>query len=241
MSTAILRSQAARSVAASARAAPVVARAAYPHARAYSVTPDPTHPTDSPKPSDIPKPEKDNLTSQFWILTGVTAASIAGWYYFNGDDLHRKRQKDTAEAAQKAKELNDAGKRTAQDVVKEGEKGYYDLKAAGKEKLHSAEATADGYAADTRNTVTKQYGVAKASAADAYNATAAKVGDAEAAAKATYADAKQKANETKQSWGQWFGSWVGYGKSKAQEAESKSATDVAAGAAKVQREAEKRE
>lgn len=67
------------------------------------------------------------------------------------------------------------------------------------------------------------------------------MGDAEAAAKATYDDAKHKAQETQQSWGAWFGSWFGYGKSKAQEAESRTAADVAAGAAKVQREAEKRQ
>ena len=113
--------------------------------------------------------------------------------------------------------------------------------AAGKEKLRSAEATANGYAADTSNAVTKQYDAAKASATEAYNSATTKVGDAEAAAKATYADAKQKASETKQSWGAWFGSWFGYGKGKAEEVESKTAADVAAGAAKVQREAEKRE
>lgn len=117
----------------------------------------------------------------------------------------------------------------------------YAHQAAGKERLHSAEATANGYAADARGAVTKQYDAAKASATDAYNATAAKVGDAENAAKATYDDAKHKAQETQQSWGAWLGSWVGYGKSKAQEAESRAAADVAAGAAKVQREAEKRQ
>lgn len=115
------------------------------------------------------------------------------------------------------------------------------VQAAGKEKLHSAEATANGYTADARGAVTKQYDAAKASAADAYNATAAKVGDAEAVAKATYDDAKHKAQETQQSWGAWLGSWFGYGKSKAQEAQSRTAVDVAAGAAKVQREAEKRQ
>ncbi|KAH9915670.1 uncharacterized protein B0H18DRAFT_1087477 [Fomitopsis serialis] len=240
MSTALLRSQAARSVAASARATPVFARAAYPHVRTYAVTPDPTQPTDSPTPSDVPKPEKSNM---LWILGGVTAASVGAWYYLNmeGENVHEKRQKDAEEAAQKARELSDAGKRTAQDAVKEGQKGYYDLKAAGKDKLHSAEATANEYAADTRGTVTKQYDAAKASAADTYNAATAKVGDAEAAAKATYADAKQKANETTQSWGSWFGSWFGYGKKKAEAAESRTAADVAASASKVQREAEKRE
>lgn len=91
--------------------------------------------------------------------------------------------------------------------------------AAGKEKLHSAEAAAT----------------------EAYNAAAAKVGDAEAAAKATYDDAKHKAQETQQSWGAWLGSWVGYGKSKVQEAESRTAADVAAAAAKVQQEAEKKQ
>lgn len=64
------------------------------------------------------------------MLGGLTAASVGAWYYLNmsGEDVHAKRQKDVDEAAQKAKELGDAGKRTAQDFVKEGEKGYVDLK-----------------------------------------------------------------------------------------------------------------
>ncbi|KAI0728245.1 hypothetical protein C8Q72DRAFT_835605 [Fomitopsis betulina] len=237
MSATMLRSRALRSAAASARATPVIARAAHPHVRTYAATPDPTQPTDSPQPSDVPKPERSNT---LWILGGLTAASIGAWYYLNmpGEDVHEKRQKSVNEATQKARELGDAGKRSAQDLAKEG---YLDLKAAGKERLHSAEATANGYAADARGAVTKQYDAAKASATDAYNATAAKVGDAENAAKATYDDAKHKAQETQQSWGAWLGSWVGYGKSKAQEAESRAAADVAAGAAKVQREAEKRQ
>lgn len=97
------------------------------HVRTYAVTPDPTHPTDSPQPSDVPKPEKSNT---LWILSGLTAASIGAWYYLNmpGENIHEKRQKDADVAAQKAKELSDAGKRTAQDIVKEGEKEYQDLK-----------------------------------------------------------------------------------------------------------------
>ena len=64
------------------------------------------------------------------------------------------------------------------------------------------------------------------------------------AAKHTYDDAAHKAEQTKQSWGSWLGSWFGYGSSKAKEtaedAKSKTAARVAEGAEKVEKEAQKR-
>lgn len=67
----------------------------------------------------------------------------------------------------------------------------------------------------------------------------------------TYADAKHKAEDavhqaeaTTQSWGSWLGSWFGYGKAKTQakadEAKREGAQKVADGAAKVEKEAQKR-
>ena len=67
------------------------------------------------------------------------------------------------------------------------------------------------------------------------------------AAEATYADAKHKATDAvhkveaeTQSWGQWAGSWFGYGKAKTEQAKSDVAGKVAEGAGKVEQEAQKR-
>lgn len=47
-------------------------------------------------------------------------------------------------------------------------------------------------------------------------------------------------DETTQSWGQWLGSWFGYGKKKAEEGKKEGAEKVAEGARKVELEADKR-
>ncbi|CCM02504.1 uncharacterized protein FIBRA_04606 [Fibroporia radiculosa] len=237
MSSSVLRSQAVRALAASSRASPfAAARAVHPISRRYATTPDPTHPTDAPKPSDVPTPQGGN-NALMW-LAGATALGVGGWYYLreDGQDIHAKRKADQEAAVAKAKELNELGKRTAHDVVREGEKGYADLKASGKDKLDDVRSRAN----DTQSAVERQYDAAKSSVSNTYNAAAHTVGDAEARAKATYDDAKQRAEQTTQSWGAWFGSWFGLGRQKAEDAERKTALEVASGASKVQKEAEKR-
>ena len=85
----------------------------------------------------------------------------------------------------------------------------------------------------------------------AKNAAEATYNDAAQKAQATYADAKAKAagaahavEAETQSWGQWLGSWFGYGKAKtqktAEQAKSDAAAKVAEGADKVEKEASKR-
>lgn len=71
--------------------------------------------------------------------------------------------------------------------------------------------------------------------------------DAARKAEATYVDAKSKATDAAhkveaetQSWGQWVGSWFGYGKVKAEQAKSDAAGKVAEGAREVEKEAQKR-
>lgn len=85
----------------------------------------------------------------------------------------------------------------------------------------------------TKLAIEQKYDAAKSSAKDTYNQAASKVGG-------TYEGAKVKAHETEQSWSQWFGSWFGYSKSKAEDAKSESALKVAEGAHTVEKEASKR-
>ena len=55
-----------------------------------------------------------------------------------------------------------------------------------------------------------------------------------------YQDAAHRVDETKESWSQWFGSWFGYGKSKAEEVKRGGAESIANVAAQVENEAKKR-
>lgn len=92
----------------------------------------------------------------------------------------------------------------------------------------------------TRASVVQQYDAAKSSVSNTYSSAAGKVEgaahDVVQKAEKTYADAAQTTN----SWGAWFGSWFGYGQSKADEAKREGAAKVAEGAGEVKKEAEKR-
>ncbi|KAI0930698.1 hypothetical protein AcW1_003655 [Taiwanofungus camphoratus] len=230
MTTTMLRSQAARTFVSSARASPLVARGAYTYVRTYASTPDPMHPTDTPSPSDVPKPSGSNNTL-LWLVGG-TGLALGGWYYMRErkqEDATARRKADQEKARAKAGELGDATKRTAQDAVKEGEQGYSNIKASGEEKLAQARSQATGFADGTRAAVAQNYDAAKAKVEGALHET-------ETNAKAAY----DKASAETQSWGAWLGSWFGYGRSKADEAKREGAGAVAEGAAKVEKEAGKR-
>ncbi|KAI0633301.1 hypothetical protein C8Q77DRAFT_1157531 [Trametes polyzona] len=224
MSSAILRTQPIR---ASVRAAPAVARSARVHPRTYATIPDPTQPTDGPKPSDVPKPSGGGNT--LLLVAGGAAAIGAGYYYFcQSDDPHAQRVADQERLKQKAEELREAGKATAHDAAREGEQKYEQAKASGKDKLASARAQAAATADDAKNTVVRQYDHAKAAVSDVAHK-----------AEHTYEDAVRKSKAEAQSWNQWFWSWFGYGKDKAEDAKREGAQKVVEGAQKVEKEAGK--
>lgn len=56
----------------------------------------------------------------------------------------------------------------------------------------------------------------------------------------SYDEAAKKAKEEVQTWNQWFWSWFGYSRQKADEAKREGAAQVAEGARKVKTEAGKR-
>ncbi|KAI0769635.1 hypothetical protein BD413DRAFT_555774 [Trametes elegans] len=225
MSSAILRTQPLR---ASVRVAPAVSRAARLHPRTYATIPDPIQPTDGPRPSDVPKPAGGNNT--LLLVVGGLAAIGGGYYYLQSgqEDPHAKRVEDQERLKQKAEELRDAGKATAHDAVREGEQKYDQTKAAAQDKLASARAQAAATAEGAKNSAVRQYDHAKAAVSDA----AHKV-------EHTYEDAVQKSKAEAQSWNQWFWSWFGYGKDKADDAKREGAQKVVEGAQKVEKEAGK--
>ncbi|KAI0645475.1 hypothetical protein C8Q79DRAFT_910788 [Trametes meyenii] len=219
MSSAVLRTQALR---ASSRAAPAASRAAFMKPRTYATVPDPTTPTDAPKPS--------GGGNTLLLVVGGLAAIGGGYYYLNGDqtDPHAQRVADQERLKQKAEELRDAGKATAHDAIREGEHKYEQTRASAKDKLTSARDQAAATAADARDTAVRQYDHAKAAVSDA----AHKV-------EHQYEDAVQKTKAEAQSWNGWFWSWFGYGQKKADDVKREGAQKVADGAQKIEKEAGK--
>ncbi|GJE97718.1 hypothetical protein PsYK624_139390 [Phanerochaete sordida] len=243
----MIRAQASRTLAAATR---TPARAAALPRRTYATIPDPQKPTDAPKPNDVPAAGGSNTLA---LLVAGTAVLVGGWWYMQpgAADPHAQRLKDQQELERKALAAKDAGRATAHDAVRETEAGYEATKAAAKDKLEQARAEAGSAAADIRG----KLDAVKAQTAQTYdsakNAAASTVNDATRRAEATYGDAKRAAADAahkveaeSQSWGQWLGSWVGYGKAKTAEAADDAKRDVAqkvaAGAGKVEAEANKR-
>lgn len=83
--------------------------------------PDPTHPTDGPQPTD--KPSNNSL---LWVAVAAAGAG-AGMYWYSQQaesDPHADRLQNQERVQQKAQELKEAGKATAQDALREGQAGY---------------------------------------------------------------------------------------------------------------------
>lgn len=98
-----------------------------------ATVPNPTLPTDAPKPSDVPKPSGGGGNTFLWGGAALAGAAV-GWYYYttqSGVDPHAQRMREEAKMKQKAQELADTGKSTAHATYKEGEKGYENAKVRG--------------------------------------------------------------------------------------------------------------
>ncbi|KAI0743874.1 hypothetical protein C8Q80DRAFT_1122235 [Daedaleopsis nitida] len=222
--SAVIRTQTLR---ASLRAVPAATHAAASQSRTYATVPDPTQPTDSPKPNDLPKPSGGG-GNLFLVVAGLAAAGGGYYYYSQTQDPHAQRKADEERVKQKAAELRDAGKATAHDAVREGQTKYDDTKVAAQDKLSQSRTQAFQTVDAARNTAVRQYDNAKASVVDATHKVEQKY---EAAATKTKAEA--------QGWNQWIWSWFGYGKAKADETKREGAQKVVEGAQKVEKEADK--
>ncbi|RDX50083.1 hypothetical protein OH76DRAFT_1437902 [Lentinus brumalis] len=224
--SAVIRTQAIRSA---LRAAP---RAAASRPRTYATIPDPTKPTDAPKPNDIPKSGGGGNTAL--LVIGGLAAAGGGYYYLTSReaDPHAQRKADEERVKQKATELRDAGKATAHDAVREGQAKYDETKANAQDKVAAARAQASQTVNDARNTAARQLDNAKTTVVDATHKVEQKVGE-------TYEAAASKTKAEAQGWNQWFWGWFGYGQAKADETKREGAQKVVDGAQKVEKEAGK--
>ncbi len=105
------------------------------HPRTYATIPDPTNPTDGPKPNDVPK-SSGGGSNTLLIATAVAAAAAGGYYYYSqSEDPHAQRIADQERVKQKANELREAGKATAHDAVREGEQKYDQTKVRSHNQL----------------------------------------------------------------------------------------------------------
>ena len=73
-----------------------------------------------------------------------------------------------------------------------------------------------------------------------YDDAKAAVSDAAHKVERKYEQAAGKTKAEAQSWNQWFWSWFGYGKQRAEDAKREGAQAIADGAQKVEKEASKR-
>ena len=73
-----------------------------------------------------------------------------------------------------------------------------------------------------------------------YDSAKAAVSDTAHKVERKYEEATSKTKAEAQGWNQWFWSWFGYGKQKTEDVKREGAQKLADGAAKVEKEANKR-
>ncbi|THV06699.1 hypothetical protein K435DRAFT_773049 [Dendrothele bispora CBS 962.96] len=172
---------------------------------------------------DVKKPKSNNTL----LFTALAAAAAGGayWYYNNPDEASRLQEKakaDEEEAKKKAREATEAGKARLDTAYKQGQLKYDELKSSVDKTIHDAEARAksaadsaqakfDGYRKDARDSTENLYTEARASA-------------------------EKKEEQAKAGW---F-SWLGWGKSKAEETKQAGAEKVSEAAGDVKSKADKR-
>ncbi|KAF5345318.1 hypothetical protein D9758_008487 [Tetrapyrgos nigripes] len=171
---------------------------------------------------EVKKPKSSN-TLVFGAVA-VAAAAGAYWYYNNQDEatrLQAKAKADEEEAKKKAREAVDSGRARLDDAVKQGQLKYDELKASADKTIHDAEARTRQAASDTQAKFNEYRKGAKDSTENLYNEARSSVEHKEEQAKVG-----------------WF-SWLGWGRSKAEDAKSAGAEKVSETAGDVKSKADK--
>ncbi|KAJ3727094.1 hypothetical protein C8R42DRAFT_639475 [Lentinula raphanica] len=221
----MFRSQAIRAAKLSSARAPVLTKPK--RLRAYS--------------TEVPQPKSNN-----GLLIGtLVAAAGAGayWYYSNPDEaarLEAKAKKDEEEAVQKAREAGSAGKARIEDAYRQGQLKFDEAKASADKTINDAEARAKQAANDAQAKFDEYKTSASKSLSNAKSSTENLYNEARASVDQKYGEAKSGVEEKKeQAKAGWF-SWLGWGKSTAEDAKKAGAEKVADAAGDVQAKANKR-
>jgi len=167
---------------------------------------------------DVKKPKNNTL-----LITVLAAAVAAGgyWYYSESDDLQAEAKAHEEEAKKKAREATEAGKARLEDAYKQGQVKYGEMKASVDKSIQDAEARTKQAAENAQAKLNGYKNDASDSVENLYND-----------ARASTVKKEEQAKEG------WF-SWLGWGKSKTEDAKKSSAEKVSDAAADVKSKADK--
>ncbi|KAK7472982.1 hypothetical protein VKT23_001086 [Stygiomarasmius scandens] len=167
---------------------------------------------------DVKKPKNNTL-----LITVLVAAAAAGgyWYYSESDNLQAEAKAHEEEAKKKAREATEAGKARLEDAYKQGQAKYGDMKASVDKSIQDAEARTKQAAENAQAKLNDYKNDARDSVENLYND-----------ARASTVKKEEQAKEG------WF-SWLGWGKSKTEDAKKSSAEKVSDAAADVKSKADK--
>ncbi|KAJ3787280.1 hypothetical protein GGU10DRAFT_349166 [Lentinula aff. detonsa] len=191
--------------------------------------------------TEAQKPKSNNE-----LLIGALVAAVgagAYWYYSNPDEVARleaKAKKDEQEAVQKAREAGGAGKARIEDAYRMGQLKFDEAKASADKTIGDAEARAKQAANDAQAKFDEYKSSASRSLSNARDSTENLYNEARVSVDKKYGEAKSGVEEKKeQAQAGWF-SWLGWGKSTAEDAKKSGAEKVADAAGDVQAKANKR-
>ncbi|KAJ4483687.1 hypothetical protein J3R30DRAFT_1818208 [Lentinula aciculospora] len=191
--------------------------------------------------TEVPKSKSNN---GLLIATLVAAVGAGGyWYYSNPNEvatLESKAKKDEEEAIKKAREAGSAGKARIEDAYKIGQLKFDEAKASADKTIADAEARAKQTANDAKAKFDDYKSNASRSLSNAKDSTENLYNEARASVDNKYGEAKGSVEEKKESAKAGWFSWLGWGKSTAEDAKKSSAEKVADVAGDVQAKASKR-
>ncbi|KAG6857764.1 hypothetical protein H0H87_004180 [Tephrocybe sp. NHM501043] len=221
-----------------ARLVSVSPATAYTPLRSYATPPPPPSGQSAPNA----KANKSGSNTLLYSVLGVAVAAGTYYYYANPYDVNAAKEKarrDQEEMEKRARETLEAGKARADDAYKQGQAKYDAVKAEGKEKVHELEDRARQVATDTQDKFDSYKKSAQRSVSDARNSTEDLYKEARSTAERQVGEVRsgveRKAEEARSGW---F-SWLGWGKSKTDEAKQDVAGKVAESAEDVRKRAEK--
>jgi hypothetical protein len=185
--------------------------------------------TETPHP-EVPKAKSN---SGLWIGGLIVAAGAGGYWYYNNnpDEVHAlqaKAKRDEEEAVQKAGDAASAGKARADDAYRMAQLKFDEVKTSTDKTIHDAEARAKQAANDAQAKYEEYKQGASRSLSSARDST-----------ENLYREAKESGEERKEkAKAGWF-SWLGWGKSTAEDTKKAGAEKVADAAGDVQSKAGK--
>jgi len=184
-----------------------------------------------------------------YLALGIAAAAGGYWYYTHPEDVNATKKKakvNEAEVIREGRESVESVKARADDIYQRGQARYDETKDVGQDKLASARSKVDekvqeaeGRArkagADVKAKYDSYKGSAQKTLADARGSTENLYEEARSMTDRKAADVEKKGREVKAGWS----TWLGWGKSTAEEGKRDAVGKAADGADGVAQRADK--